>query len=378
MNSASFFVNVPIAPQIQALLESPQIQNSMSYRFQRSQNEHVISDIYDGEMYKNLSKPGGILSDPNNLSFNFSFDGSPVYKSSKFSIWPIQLHLNELPPKMRFQNVVLAGLWFGAHEPVMSIFLKPFVDQAKILACKGVSWRKDGTCVNSKIVGLCCCVDSKARPTMQNTKQFNGYFGCGFCLHPGTLVENQVKYTVTTTEYPEREAKKMLADMEQAVAQNRTIRGVKGPSPLINLPYFDIVRGFVPDYMHAVLLGVIRQLTELLLSKSDQTYYIGSPNSMRVIENRIKDIKPPHLITRLPRPLAEFKYWKASEWRAWLLFYILPVLNGMLQPHYLKHLGLLVSAVFLLLKENITFQDLNKADEMFLWLSFSRSMGKHL
>ncbi len=364
LNSASFFINIPIAPQIQTLLENPQIQKSLNYRHQRPQNEYVISDIYDGEMYRNLSKPGEILSDPNNLSFNFNSDGSSVYKSSRFSIWPIHLHLNELPPKMRFQNVVLAGLWFGTQEPVMTIFLRPFVDQAKTLASRGVSWRKNGTCVNSKIVGICCCVDSKARPAMQNTTQFNGYFGCSFCLHPGTLVEKQVKYTVTDTEYPDREAKKMLADMEQAVAQNRSVRGVKGPSPLINMPYFDIVWGFVPDYMHAVLLGVIRQLTELLLNNSDQPYYIGSPNTMRVLENRIKDIKPPHLITRQPRPLAEFKYWKASEWRAWLLFYSLPVLNGVLQPRYVKHLGLLVSAVFLLLNENITFQDINKADNM--------------
>lgn len=283
LNSASFFINIPIAPQIKTLLENPQIQNSMSYRHQRPHNEHVISDIYDGEMYRNLSRPGGILSDPDNLSYNFNSDGSPVYKSSRFSIWPIHLHLNELPPKMRFQNVVLAGLWFGTQEPVMSIFLRPFVDQAKTLASRGVSWRKNGTCVYSKIVGLCCCVDSKARPAMQNTTQFNGYFGCGFCLHPGTLVEKQVKYTVTDTEYPDREAKKMLADMEQAVAQNRSVRGVKGPSPLINMPYFDIVWGFVPDYMHAVLLGVIRQLTELLLNNSDQPYYTGSPNTMRML-----------------------------------------------------------------------------------------------
>ncbi|KAL7377185.1 hypothetical protein ABVT39_023428 [Epinephelus coioides] len=93
LNSASFFINIPIAPQVQALLENPEIQNGMCYRHQRPRNDHVISDIYDGEKYQNLSKPGGILSDPNNLSFNFNSDGSPAYKSSKFSIWPIQLHL---------------------------------------------------------------------------------------------------------------------------------------------------------------------------------------------------------------------------------------------------------------------------------------------
>ena len=167
---------------------------------------------------------------------------------------------------------------------------------------------------------------------MQNTTQFNGYFGCGFCLHPGTLVEKQVKYTVTATVYPDREAKTMLLDMEEAVAHSKSVRGVKGPSPLINMPHFDIAWGFVPDYMHAVLLGVIRQLTELLLNSSDKPYYCGSPNTMSVLEKRINDIKPPHLITRLPRPLAECKHWKASEWRAWLLYYSLPVLNGVLKP----------------------------------------------
>lgn len=157
LNSASFFINVPITPQIQTLLENPEIQNSMTYRHQRLQNEHVISDRYDGEMYRDLSRPGGILSDPNNFSFNFNSDGSPVFKSSRFSIWPIHLHLNELPPKMRFQNVVLAGLWFGTQEPVMSIFLRPFVDQAITLASRGVSWRKNGTCVQQNCWNMLLC-----------------------------------------------------------------------------------------------------------------------------------------------------------------------------------------------------------------------------
>ncbi len=45
LNSASFYINIPIAPHIQTLLENPQIQNSMNYRHQRPQNEYVISDI---------------------------------------------------------------------------------------------------------------------------------------------------------------------------------------------------------------------------------------------------------------------------------------------------------------------------------------------
>lgn len=366
LNNGSFFINVPVAPQIQNLLENSEIQEHLNYRFDRPNRiENVISDIYDGVMYEKLSRPGGILSDPNNFSYNFNSDGSPVYKSSKFSIWPIQLHLNELPPKMRFKHVILAGLWFGTHEPSIQVYLKPFTEQAKSLSSKGVLWRKNGVQVKSKVVGICCCVDSKARPTMQNTTQFNGYFGCGFCLHPGVLVERQVKYTVIASGH-DRDSKSMLRDMEVALVEGRPVRGVKGPSQLMNMPYFDIVWGFVPDYMHAVLLGVTRQITELLLQSSDQPYYIGRPDTLRVIENRIKNIKPPHVITRLPRPIEEFRYWKASEWRAWLLFYCLPCLEGVLDSRYVKHLSLLVSAVFFLLQESITFEEVNKADIMLL------------
>lgn len=84
---------------------------------------------------------------------------------------------------------------------------------------------------------------------------------------------------------------------------------------------------------YACLLGVIRQLTEILISSSDQPCYAGSPNTIRVLDNRLPDIKPPHLTSRLHRPLAEINYWKVSEWWAWLLFCCLPILNRVLQPH---------------------------------------------
>nr|XP_021326613.1 uncharacterized protein LOC110438464 [Danio rerio] len=225
LNNGSFFINVPVAPQIQNLLENPEIQKHLGYRFDRPHSvENVISDIFDGAFYEKLSEPGGILSNSNNFSYNFNSDGSPVFKSSKFSIWPIHLHLNELPPKIRFKHVILAGLWFGTHEPSMQVYLKPFTEQAKSLSSKGVSWRKNGVQINSKIVGICCCVDSKARPAMQNMTQFNGYYGCGFCLHPGVLVERHVKYTVSASGYDDRDSKSIIRDMEIAFAEGRPVR----------------------------------------------------------------------------------------------------------------------------------------------------------
>lgn len=136
----------------------------------------MLSD-YDGERYRHLSFP---KSDPHNLSYIFNSDGSPVFNSSKSSIWLIHVMINELPPDLRLKNIMLAGLWFGPKEPVMEIFLKSFVDQAKTPADTGVTWHQEGSVINSKRVGLCCSVDCKARSLIQNTTQFNGYYDCGF------------------------------------------------------------------------------------------------------------------------------------------------------------------------------------------------------
>jgi hypothetical protein len=45
------------------------------------------------------SDPGGHLSEDNpyNVSFTWNTDGIPVFKSSKFSLWPFYLVINELP-----------------------------------------------------------------------------------------------------------------------------------------------------------------------------------------------------------------------------------------------------------------------------------------
>lgn len=219
----------------------------------------------------------GILSNPDNFAYTLNSDGTPVFKSSNYSLWPIHLTLNELPPKLRYKHVILAALSFGPSEPRMNVFLKPFVEQAKTLAETGVSWRKTGNPTNSKLVGLMCCVDSVARPQMQNTTEFNGYFGCGFCLHPGTLVERQVTYPVGAEDYEDRTNDSMLEDMEQALQQNASVNGVKGPSPL--------------------LCGDLCQVDS---SSSTEPYYVGSPRTLRILDDRLKSFQTPHIITRMP------------------------------------------------------------------------------
>ena len=59
------------------------------------------TDVYSGEIYQQ-HVTSGFLSDKANISFIFNTDGIPVFRSSKFTFWPLLLMINELPFRMRY------------------------------------------------------------------------------------------------------------------------------------------------------------------------------------------------------------------------------------------------------------------------------------
>ena len=86
---------------------------------------------------------------------------------------------------------------------------------------------------------------------------------------------------------------------------------------------------------------------------------------MKEIEERYLKIGPPSCITRLPRSLiANFGHLKASELRTFLLFYSIPCLYGILPEQYFQHYILLVEAIYLLLQDSISPNDIIKASAL--------------
>lgn len=55
----------------------------------------VIRDVYDGESYRKHFP--GFLSKPTNVSLLLNTDGVAIFSSSKVSIWPVWIQINELP-----------------------------------------------------------------------------------------------------------------------------------------------------------------------------------------------------------------------------------------------------------------------------------------
>ncbi|XP_064463261.1 uncharacterized protein LOC135378385 [Ornithodoros turicata] len=304
-----------------------------------------ISDITNGSIYKTLKRNGSLKW--GDLTMTFNTDGSPVFKSSKSSVWPLQFVINEVPTSERFSNTCLAGLWFGKKHPNMALFLGKFVDHLERMP--PLLWSHNNSTVSSNVYAICCCVDAPARAAVQNQVLFSGFFSCPWCVVRGEYADGAVRFP-SSEPGEERVPERVIRDMELAVECATQINGFKGPSPLINLRNYDIVWGQATEYMHSVLLGVARQLTEYILDSSNSTerFYIGSPSSTQILNKRLKVIKPPHCITRLPRSLSERCHWKANEWRNWLLYYSAPCLDGVLPQRNWSHWCLLVRAIWML------------------------------
>ncbi|KAH8030493.1 hypothetical protein HPB51_007513 [Rhipicephalus microplus] len=112
------------------------------------------------------------------LTITFNTDGSPVFKSSTSSIWPIQFLINEVPPDYRMKNCLVGGLWFGRH-PGMPLFMGKFVEEVNNFG--RLVWRMASSAIKSTVHAIFCCVDAPARAAVMNMVQFNGMFGCPWC-----------------------------------------------------------------------------------------------------------------------------------------------------------------------------------------------------
>lgn len=135
-------------------------------------------------------------------------------------------------------------MWFGKCEPDMNIFMSKFVEVATCIATERVNWVWDGVEQTSTFLPLLCCVDSVAKPMIQNMTQFNGFYGCPYCYHGGKVINKQVKYPVAANSHQNRTPNEVVSDMENSLRNNQRVRGIKGPAAIINLPSFNIVWGY--------------------------------------------------------------------------------------------------------------------------------------
>lgn len=373
-NSKGYFLEISVTEQLKNLFNREGFIDAIKHRFsQVKRNKSNIEDIYDGELYMKLSSNNGPLSElyPYNVSFTMNTDGVPIFKSSKFSIWPVYLMINELPKKERklTENMILCGLWFGEMKPFMPLFGKPLHETLKTLETSGIQIEINGRTEKCKGFLLCTTADLPARSLLLNMNQFNGAYSCQKCKLEGQTYRTGKGGSVRIFPYNgenitehERDKLQSIQNAIRATESGEPVQGIKGPSFLMDLKAYDFVKGSCIDYMHGVLLGITKLLTSLWVSPKHSKETFSLATYSEVIDKRLLLIKPPSFISRVPRTLTcHFKYWKASELRSWLFYYSLPVLRNILIGSYYIHYAAFVESISLLCGNSISEDSIQKS-----------------
>jgi len=254
----------------------------------------------------------------------------------------------------------------------MSTFFTPFVKELQDLAINGVKRVLDeGREVECPVYATTCSLDLMAKCKVQRMKQCNGKMGCGYCLHPNDtkcpdLPEYHGRYSTRSVRYlyPLRNHEQMVRDMFEADRLDRlnclrkgSVNGLTGLSLLLGLPKANVCGMLVIDYMH-LLKGVSEKNCEVLF---DSFKYVQTIDVEKV-SRRLKDIKPPHTMTRFPKSLENRSDYKAKDWIALLLFALLPCVFDMLPFRNFDNLCDLVESLHILLRDCLTDDDVREAD----------------
>lgn len=380
--SIAYFVQMKIVSQLMLLWKNSVFTSAVrSNRFKHyegKRNKNTIGDVYDGTIYKRLFENGGILSDKNNLSFALNTDGVPIFKSSNIGLWPVYLLINELPMSMRKQRdfSVFYGAWISSRKPQMWSFLKPLYEELAHLESEGYEFTDDnGDKFISKCVLLTCTCDLPARALVYNSIQFNGKYSCWYCLEQGETCKldtggschvfpfnrDNPKNEPRTKETVSQDIRSVFENIEYN-SKDYLVRGHKGPFWFFYLKHFDVINSCVIDYMHGICLGIMKTLLSLWFDKSKRNKTYSIHEAKDKVNNLLLQVKPTVFVTRVPRNLDTLCHWKSSEFRNFLLYWGAPVLRHFLKKEYFAHFCLLVRAIYLLSKENITETDLKVAE----------------
>ena len=130
----------------------------------------------------------------------------------------------------------------------------------------------------TRCIALVCVCDSVAKAMVQNFKQFNGAYGCSYCVHTGKIVPKGNRhvrvYPLSENMPVSRVHAEVIEHASKACTTSVPEYSVKGPSPLMLLPHHNIVDGVPPDYMHSVLLGVTMQFIDSLTLETMAVHFI--------------------------------------------------------------------------------------------------------
>ena len=249
---------------------------------------HVLSH-QDGELESNdamLSYVHGTVyeqhpffsSNPNALRLHFYADEFEVCnpigsKRGKHKVFAVYFLVGNLDRKywseLKFIHlcILVRYQFIKEYDPTYANIFTPLIDELKLLSTQGFEVAVDGQSHKFHAALATFSADNLSAHSIAGfQRHFNQGRICRYCManydEIGTSFSDDKFCLRTKTVHNYH-----LAALESH-ASNASVYGVLHRCQLLDLSYFDVTQGFVPDIMHDVLEGIIPNLVAKVLSKA--------------------------------------------------------------------------------------------------------------
>ncbi|KAF4522104.1 hypothetical protein B566_EDAN011256, partial [Ephemera danica] len=265
------------------------------------------------------------LQTSDSLLIQCNADGMPSTKSTNDQIWPILISF----PNFQYIEPVPVGIYYGKEKPSnVDGYFEDFVNEINDLHENKFAFKNNSFTV--KVLNF--VFDSPAKSLVTCTKGHAGYYCCMRCKIKGSYHENKV--VLDEFECPPRTNEEFRTKADTNHHNNNA------ESPLEHIPYVNMVADMVLDYMHLVLLGVVRMILFLFLKGKCLARLPAK--SIKLFNEKIQFIRThiPSDFSRKPRSITDLLRWKATECRLFLLYtspYLLPsIVSNSVLKHFLS------------------------------------------
>ncbi|CAG7717764.1 unnamed protein product [Allacma fusca] len=269
----------------------------------------------------------------NQVTLDINIDGLPISKSGRSQVWPIQARIREITESPPF----FIGIWHGPGKPKsFNEFMQLFVEDAKILLGRGILFKNKS--VKLDIRAYIC--DAPARAEISYIKGHNAYYGCGKCTQKGKYDNGRVVFSTHMFD--------LRTDLD-----TRTGKHFTGETILKKLPV-GLVSEIPYEYQHLVCQGVMKKLLLSWCTTSKKSYSISHRDKIKMTERLLLMSKyVPSEFQRNTRSIQDIKYWKATEFRMFLLCVGPLVLKHIIKDEFYKHFMLLHCAIKILVSKDL-------------------------
>nr|CAI5846935.1 unnamed protein product [Callosobruchus analis] len=283
---------------------------------------------------RRVEYPEGI----NQLKLNFHIDGLPVGKSTKKQFWPILMNVAYVSELLKKCFVV--AIYSGNSKPdTGELYRNQFIKELLKLLETGIE-NMEGKRLSIKINAFIC--DTPACAFIKCIVSHNAYYSCTKCKVKGC--------------YDKKGRHMSFPHTDCEIRTDSSFRNKDDPehhqkaSPLERLP-IDMIKDFVvADSLHLIDIGLTKKCLNGWVNGSynfKEKFFIPQVKIVKEWLQRTNSMVPRD-IHRAIRGLDYLSFWKATEYRTFLLYLGPVILLEFLSKQAYNHFMLLFCSVTIL------------------------------